>query len=50
MWVVEYTLPYALPPPLQAALPTAEDLAREFPLMSFVKLRIEIERERELAA
>ena len=45
MAVAGYTLSTALPAPLQAALPTAEDLAREFPLMSLVKLRIDIERE-----
>lgn len=45
MGVAEYTLSNALPAPLQAALPTAEDLAGEFPLMSLVKLRIDIERE-----
>lgn len=45
MGVAEYTLSDALPVPLRAALPTAEDLAREFPLMSLVKLRIDIERE-----
>jgi predicted nuclease of restriction endonuclease-like (RecB) superfamily len=50
MGVAEYTLSRAVPAQLQAALPTAEELAREFPLMSLVKLRIEIERElRELA-
>jgi hypothetical protein len=30
---------------LQAALPTAEELAQEFPLLSLVKLRIDIERQ-----
>jgi predicted nuclease of restriction endonuclease-like (RecB) superfamily len=45
MAVAGYTLSTALPAPLQAALPTAEDLAREFPLMSLVKLRIDIEWE-----
>jgi hypothetical protein len=43
--VAGYTLFTALPAPLQAALPTAEDLAREFPLMSLLKLRIDIERD-----
>jgi hypothetical protein len=33
-----------LPPQLQRDLPTVEELAPEFPLMSVVKLRIEIER------
>jgi hypothetical protein len=41
MAVAGYTLSTALPAPLQAA----EDLTREFPLLSFVKLRIDIERE-----
>jgi hypothetical protein len=45
MAVAGYTLSTALPAPLQAALPAAEDLAREFPLLSLVKLRIDIERE-----
>ncbi|WP_121120189.1 PDDEXK nuclease domain-containing protein [Croceibacterium ferulae] len=50
MGVAEYTLSEALPAPLQAALPTAEDLALDFPLWSLVKLRIDIERElRKLA-
>lgn len=33
-----------LPPQLQRDLPIVEEVAREFPLMSVVKLRIEIER------
>jgi len=45
MGVAEYKLSHALPAPLQAALPTAQELAREFPFMSLVKLRIDIERE-----
>ncbi len=45
MGVADYKLSGALPAPLQAALPTAEDLAREFPMMTLVKLRIDIERE-----
>ncbi|ARL14777.1 PDDEXK nuclease domain-containing protein [Burkholderia pseudomallei] len=44
MGVAHYMLSPALPPQLQQALPTAEEFAREFPLMSVVKLRIEIER------
>lgn len=40
--------PPSLPSQLQGNLPTAEELAREFPLMSAVKLRIEIERELRL--
>lgn len=45
MGVAEYKLSQALPTPLQAALPTAEELANEFPLLSLVKLRIDLERE-----
>lgn len=45
MGVAEYTLSHALPAPLQAALPSAQEFAREFPFMSLVKLRIDIERE-----
>ncbi|WP_104663885.1 PDDEXK nuclease domain-containing protein [Ensifer adhaerens] len=45
MGVAEYRLSTALPQPLQKELPTEAELAREFPLMSLVKLRIEIERE-----
>ena len=51
MGVAQYKLSPALPPQLQQELPTVEDFAREFPLMSVVKLRIEIERAlRDLAA
>lgn len=50
MGVAEYTLSEALPAPLLAALPTAEDLARELSVLSLVKLRIDVERElRKLA-
>ncbi|WP_312366148.1 hypothetical protein [Ensifer sp.] len=45
MGVAKYRLSAALPQPLQTELPTEAELAREFPLMSLVKLRIEIERE-----
>jgi predicted nuclease of restriction endonuclease-like (RecB) superfamily len=45
MGVAEYRLSTALPESLQAELPTVAEFAREFPLMSLVKLRIEIERE-----
>jgi predicted nuclease of restriction endonuclease-like (RecB) superfamily len=45
MGIAEYRLSAALPEPLQAELPTVAEFAREFPLMSLVKLRIEIERE-----
>jgi predicted nuclease of restriction endonuclease-like (RecB) superfamily len=44
MGVAQYQLSPALPPQLQRDLPTVEEFAREFPLMSVVKLRIEIER------
>lgn len=44
MGVAQYQLSPALPAQLQRELPTVEDFAREFPLMSVVKLRIEIER------
>ncbi len=44
MGVAQYRLSPALSPQLQQALPTAEEFAREFPLLSVVKLRIEIER------
>lgn len=44
MGVAQYRLSPALPDQLRRELPTAEDLAREFPAMSVVKLRIEIER------
>ena len=45
MGVAGYRMSTALPEPLQAELPTRAEFAREFPLMSLVKLRIEIERE-----
>jgi predicted nuclease of restriction endonuclease-like (RecB) superfamily len=44
MGVARYWLSPALPDELRRELPTAEELAREFPLMSVVKLRVEIER------
>lgn len=43
--VAGYRLSPSLPAQLQAELPTHDELAREFPLMSLVKLRLEIERE-----
>ena len=45
MGVAAYQLSAALPEGLQAELPTVAEFAREFPLMSLVKLRIELERE-----
>ncbi|WP_247356738.1 PDDEXK nuclease domain-containing protein [Bradyrhizobium sp. 160] len=44
MGVAQYQLSPALPPQLQQDLPTVEEFAREFPLMSVVKMRMEIER------
>ncbi len=44
MGVAQYRLSPALPSQLQGELPTVEEFAREFPLMSVVKIRIEIER------
>lgn len=44
MGVAKYRLSPALPERLKRDLPTAEDLAQEFPAMAVVKLRIEIER------
>lgn len=45
MGVADYKLSPALPAQLQADLPTIEEFAREFPLMSVLKLRIDVERE-----
>jgi predicted nuclease of restriction endonuclease-like (RecB) superfamily len=51
MGVADYRLSSTLPARLQGDLPTSADLAAEFPLMSLVKLRAEIEQElRALAA
>jgi predicted nuclease of restriction endonuclease-like (RecB) superfamily len=44
MGVAQYKVSPSLPSRLQRDLPTIEELGREFPLMSVVKLRIEIER------
>ena len=44
MGVSRYRLLPALPPQFQQQLPSAEEFARGFPLISVVKLRIEIER------
>ncbi|TAM10844.1 MAG: DUF1016 domain-containing protein [Nevskiaceae bacterium] len=44
MGVAQYKVSATLPSRLQRDLPTIEELGREFPLMSVVKLRIEIER------
>ena len=45
MGVTQYRLTHALSDQLREELPTSEDLAREFPMMSLVSLRIEIERQ-----
>jgi predicted nuclease of restriction endonuclease-like (RecB) superfamily len=45
MGVAAYRLSPALPARLEAQLPTVQDLAGEFPLMSVVRLRVEVERE-----
>lgn len=51
MGVAQYELSQVLPPQLEEDLPTIDEFAREFPLMSMVKLRIEIERAvRDLAS
>jgi hypothetical protein len=46
MGVAQYQLTHgkALPKALQGELPTAAELSKEFPLLSVVKVRIEIER------
>jgi hypothetical protein len=44
MGMAQYRLSPSLPAQLREDLPTVEDFAREFPLMSVVELRIEIER------
>ncbi len=44
MGVAQYKLSHALPPQLQRELPTAAQFASEYPAMSLVKLRLEIER------
>ncbi|WP_213992568.1 PDDEXK nuclease domain-containing protein [Sodalis sp. dw_96] len=44
MGVAQYQISEALPPQFEEDLPTLTEFAREFPLMSLVKLRIEIER------
>jgi hypothetical protein len=44
MGVAQYRLSPALPAQYRTTLPTVDELVREFPLISVVKLRIEIER------
>ena len=43
--VAQYQLTQALPDQLKKELPTTEEFAKEFPLLSLIKLRIEIERK-----
>src|SRR6185437_8393586 len=51
MGVANYRVSPKLPTHLQGDLPTSDELAREFPLMSLVKLRVEIEQQlRTIAA
>jgi predicted nuclease of restriction endonuclease-like (RecB) superfamily len=45
MGVAEYRLSPSLPKQLQAELPTAEEFARDFPIMSLMRIRLEVERE-----
>ena len=45
MGVAEYRMSPSLPPRLESELPTVQEFAREFPLMSVVQLRVEVERE-----
>jgi predicted nuclease of restriction endonuclease-like (RecB) superfamily len=45
MGVAAYRVSPTLPQQLEADLPTSDELAREFPLMSLVRLRIDIERK-----
>lgn len=45
MGVADYRMSSTLPAQLESAMPTPADLAGEFPLMSLVKLRVEIEQQ-----
>jgi hypothetical protein len=45
MGVAEYRISSALPEPLRTALPSVAEFAQELPLLSLVKLRIDVERE-----
>ncbi len=45
MGIAEYRMSSALPAPLEADLPTIAEFARDFPLLSLVQLRMEIEAE-----
>jgi hypothetical protein len=44
MGVAGYRVSSQLPARLEAELPTADELAREFPLMALIRLRTELER------
>ena len=50
MGVAQYQFTTALPDQLKNDLPSADDLAREFPLFSLLKLRIDIERALHVGA
>lgn len=45
MGVARYRTSEVLPAQLEAQLPTSADIAREFPVMSLVRLRLDVERE-----
>jgi predicted nuclease of restriction endonuclease-like (RecB) superfamily len=45
MGVAEYRLSPSIPKQLQTELPTAEEFARDFPIMSLMRIRLEVERE-----
>jgi hypothetical protein len=45
MGVAQYRLTAALPEELEGELPTTSELSAEFPLLSLVRLRIDIERQ-----
>lgn len=45
MGVAQYQLTQALPDQFKGELPTREDMAREFPLLSLVQLRMDLERQ-----
>jgi len=50
MGVAGYRVSSQLPARLEAELPTADELAREFPLMALIRLRTELERALRQAA
>jgi predicted nuclease of restriction endonuclease-like (RecB) superfamily len=45
MGVAQYQLSTTLPEPFHATLPTAAELAREFPVLALVQMRMDIEKE-----